>query len=67
MSLSPQRQTEICKQACEDQQSGNFTEYKGSALVDVIFAPLDLITGTSSTREVAAEEQSYYNKARTGL
>jgi hypothetical protein len=64
MRLTEQQKRDIEKQAILDREQGEFTEYEGDKLVDVVFAPIDAIAGTPSTTEMAAEKQKYYNQVR---
>ena len=65
MPLNTRQQTEVIKQAVNDAASGGFHEYKGDTLTDIVFAPVDAITNTPSTKEVAAEKQDLYNRVRS--
>lgn len=65
MALTPKQTTEIIKTAVSDKESGKFTEYKGSTLVDIVYAPIHAITGEPSSSDIAAEKQKIYNEVRT--
>jgi hypothetical protein len=43
-----------------DAQKGDFSPPKGDRLVDTVFAPIDALAGTPSTREVAEAKSEAY-------
>jgi hypothetical protein len=44
----------------EDGKKGEFNPPKGDGLTDVVFAPIDAISGTPSTHEVAEAQSEHY-------
>lgn len=67
MALSDKERRQIDMDARLDHQDGTSRSYKGDVLTDVVFAPLDLLTGTPSTSERAAEKTEYYNDVKESL
>ena len=61
--LSSKTRSSVANKARSDADSGQYTEYKGDTLTDVVFAPLDLLTGSHSTHEVARAKQDAYDRA----
>jgi len=67
MALSEKEKTQIETDVRQDQRDETTRSYKGDPVTDVVFAPLDLVTGDQSTTEHAAEKQSYYNDVKTSI
>jgi hypothetical protein len=67
MALSNKERESIERDARLDQKDGEDRKYKGDTLTDVVFAPLDLLTGTQSTTEHAQEKQAYYDDCKESL
>lgn len=44
----------------EDAKKGEFNPPKGDTLTDIVFAPIDAISGTPSTHEVAEAQSEHY-------
>ncbi len=47
----------------EDGKDGDYSPPKGDAFVDFIFAPIDLLAGSESTREAAERHREEYDRA----
>ncbi|RIZ70139.1 MAG: hypothetical protein D0528_02440 [Methylococcales bacterium] len=60
IKISPETNTKIQTKAAEDARSGKHDPPKGDVLVDTVFAPIDWLTGTPSTVDVAREQRKIY-------
>jgi hypothetical protein len=51
---------EAYRQGYEDAQNGTFAPPKGDSFVDFIFAPIDALAGSPSSKEVADSKSEAY-------
>ncbi len=60
MAISDTRASELTNLARDSVATGADNTPKGDTLVDMVFSPLDMLTGDRSTHEIAAEEAEFY-------
>lgn len=66
--MTRKEEAQIIDQARKDRESGEYTEFKPSLedrISDVVWAPMNLLTGDKSSAVLAEEKQELYHKHRT--
>lgn len=67
MGLSEKERQQLEIEARVDAADGVTRHHKGDAVIDVVFAPLDLMLGDKNTSERAAEKQEYYEDVKSAI
>jgi hypothetical protein len=65
VKLSETEKTEEYGRGHDDAKEGEFNPPKGDGLTDVVFAPIDALAGTPSTKEVADAQSKPYREGHS--
>jgi hypothetical protein len=63
--LSETEKTDEYGRGHDDAKEGEFNPPKGDGLVDAVFAPIDALAGTPSTKEVAEAQSKPYREGHS--
>ena len=65
-TLTPSEKAAVAEQARSDVAEGKFTEYRGNN-ADVVFAPLDAMSGWCSASQPTDTKREPYREVREGM
>ena len=62
--LSEEQKREVERDAAVDHQDGVTRTYKGDALTDFVFGPVDMLLGDPNSGDMARARQEYYDELK---